>query len=462
MLPGTQPPELTSGWHIATAPLLPRPTLWQRLLGLLRRRGWYALGLLIAVSAGAWGGYRYGLSQTSPANSAPKLPTPVAFLMEIYDQVNQNYWDKISDSQLADLYRRAAEKITSVAEPVDPPTRQGVQTMLTQLFQPLDQSKALEVASNIGDIVVANLTPFARSRLYTNQKRTALQDQIKNVDQTTNLYDVLGVAKTAAAPDIQKAYQDKVKQLASSSTPQAQQQLAQVNRAIRTLGQPDTKQRYDQTGAEPTMSTRIIQPDILYVKINQIAPATVDEFQTTFNQLSSTPNLTSLILDLRGNNGGDIDTLPQLLGFFLGPNQTAFELWHQGDTTPIKTTTNQLASLVRFKKIVVLVDQNTESSAEVMAASLKKYRVGVLMGNTTHGWGTVETIYGLHTALSDSATYSLVLVHYVTLRDDEQPIEGRGVQPNISLDDVAWPQQLLAYFDYQPLVEAVKQVSTAK
>ena len=93
-----------------------------------------------------------------------------------------------------------------------------------------------------------------------------------------------------------------------------------------------------------------------------------------------------------------------------------------------------------------------------MATTLKKYHVGVLVGTTTKGWGTIEQLFSLDHQIDSTQKYSMVLVQSVTLREDGQPIESRGVQPNVNITDRDWQKQLLAYFNYPPLVAAVKKV----
>lgn len=105
----------------------------------------------------------------------------------------------------------------------------------------------------------------------------------------------------------------------------------------------------------------------------------------------------------------------------------------------------------------MLVDQNSQSSAEMMAASLKKYHVGVVVGIPTKGWGTVEKVFPLEAQISQKEKYSIFLVHSITLRDDNLPIEGRGVDPDIKITDPNWTSQLLSYFNNPALVEAVKK-----
>jgi len=112
----------------------------------------------------------------------------------------------------------------------------------------------------------------------------------------------------------------------------------------------------------------------------------------------------------------------------------------------------------KYKQIVVVIDQNTQSSAEMLAASLKKYHVGVLVGVPTKGWGSVERVFPLDNQISSKEIYSIFLVHSITLRDDNQPIEGRGVDPNINVKSPGWENDLFSYFRNSELTEAVKQI----
>ncbi len=90
-----------------------------------------------------------------------------------------------------------------------------------------------------------------------------------------------------------------------------------------------------------------------------------------------------------------------------------------------------------------------------MAASLKKYQVGVLIGSPSKGWGTVERVFPLQTQLQNKQKYSLFLVHSLTLDESGQPIEGRGVTPHISINSPGWQGQLLEYYLDQALVSAL-------
>ena len=108
--------------------------------------------------------------------------------------------------------------------------------------------------------------------------------------------------------------------------------------------------------------------------------------------------------------------------------------------------------------MIVLINDQTQSSAEVMASVLKKYNVGVLVGTPTKGWGTVEKVFPLENQLNDGKKYSIFLVHSLTLREDGQPIQDNKVQPLVDISDSNWDQQLLKYFDSPSLINKIKEV----
>jgi len=196
---------------------------------------------------------------------------------------------------------------------------------------------------------------------------------------------------------------------------------------------------------------------VLILQFKKFSPTSYDEFIKAFESYKN-DNLSALILDLRGNIGGSIDATPYFLGLFLGRNQYAFDFYHKGEYNPFRTPTEKLPALNKFRQMVILVDNQTQSSAEMLTASLKRYHMGVVLGVPTKGWGTVERVFPLDNQFEKGAKYSLFLVHSITLRDDNQPIEGRGVEPDINIKETNWQEKLNTYFRNQDLISAVRQL----
>ena len=387
------------------------------------------------------------------------------FLTESYTMIKDNYWKQITDDELFNLYKLGWEKIdnkkVSVVLSSGPAS---LSALLGDDFKNMTDDKKKENIVNLATIVLANLQPFGRSGLFTPQKEEDLKNRVNNIDPNTNLYSVLGVAKNADPMEIKKTADAEAQKLAVASTDkkatdverqQATDKLAQVKRAAETLTQPAVKQNYDKFGTEATVYVEPVSTDIYYIKMKQFSPQTYQDFQTVVNNIKGEPS--ALILDLRGNVGGSVDILPAFLGFFIGTDRYAFDWWHRGESTPFKSTSTFLPSLVSFKQVAILIDGATQSTAEIMVATLKKYNVGVTVGATTKGWGTIEKVFEIKHQLDDQTKYSMFLVHSLTLADDNQPIEGNGVKPMVEIKNSNWSEQLLKYFHYQEFINAIKE-----
>ncbi len=426
-----------------------------------RRQALVIFLLLLIFGVGSASGYFFRAKQEgiSLFRFIPR-DTYLTFLDEVYDKIQENYWDKISDEQLSHLFQLGAEKLTGAPQVLSTNNKEGVEKMVAGIIKELEEEKKKEFSVQLADIVLANLEPFGHSRLYTKKSEKALSNQVQNINPEVNQYDILGIEKNASQDELNLAYEEKANQLESlkEASPEAEQEYEKLQQAYKVLGDESNRQLYDQSGVEPTMDYKLVRPTIFWLHIKKFSPTTFDELKRVTEKVDDQAGLDTLILDLRDNIGGSIDGLPSFLGPFIGADQYAYQFFHQGERTDFKTTTGWLPSLVRYKKVVILVNEGTQSSAEVMAAALKKYNVGVLVGTPTKGWGTVEKVFPLERQIDSSEKYSVFLVHSLTLGDDGQPIQDRGVKPLINTTNAGWENELLDYFNYPELVQAIKEI----
>ena len=388
----------------------------------------------------------------------------IEFLNEVYDKIKENYWDKIDDGNLVTIFKLGTEKLTGNPLNLKSLNKEELRKNLSSVIKNKDEKQKKDFSVNLASIVLANLSPFGRSGLYTTKQETQLNNNVANINPEKNIYQDLGVSSSSSSAEVQKSY-EKIKAVLETqkqSSPEAAKKLEQVNYAYGIISDSQKKDNYDKLGVEPTVFVKLLKQNIVYLQIKKISPTTFDEIQRETSSIKESKNLNSLIVDLRGNIGGSIDLLPYLLGPFIGQNQYAYEFFHQGETTPNKTKTGFLPSLLRYKKVVTLVDNQTQSSAEVIAATLKKYNVGITIGTTTRGWGTVEKVFGVDHQIDQSEKYSLFLVHSLTLRDDGQSIEGKGVEPLISISDPNWESRLNEYYNSPELGQAIRTLYNLK
>lgn len=398
--------------------------------------------VLLAIAASG-----FLVTRKAATNSVVSQNPYTAFLEETYDLIKTNYWQKVEDQNLIDLYLAAARAVTKQPQLVTAKDKKDLFNQLEKIVK--DET----TAATIADAVLANLPPVGKSRLYTQKQAKDLSNTVANIDPTTNHYLSLGISQSATQSQIETAYQTQ------SATATAQQKQ-KLDLAYQALKDTTTREIYDATGADPTLPYQALTDQIYYIAINKFSPTTIQELTAALSTSNQHPRLNTLILDLRDNIGGAIDGLPYFLGPFIGEDQYAYQFLQQDKKEDFKTKTGWLPDLVKFKKVVILINENTQSSAEVMASVLKKYHVGVLVGSTTKGWGTVEKVFNLEHQFGGQQVYSVFLVHHLTLREDGQPIEGQGVNPDIFIKDQNWRQQLLDYFNFPNLVTAIDNLVT--
>lgn len=411
--------------------------------------------ILVVFLSGAVIGQKFNFNASNIFKAKIEKNTPKAFISEVYDKIKDNYWDKVPESSLLELFQLSIAKNGKSTSNAKIDNKEQLLAALTKAMEGMSPEQKNTFVVSVAGTALASLAPQGRSGLYTTKQQQQLKNTVENVNPEKDLYKDLGLQKGASVAAVQQAYQKEAEKLAQDKSPEAKEKIKQISYAKDTLSQDNTKTNYDQKQVEPTIFTKILTPNILYMQFKKFSPTSLDEFRVAFDSYKDNQSLSALIFDLRGNIGGAIDSTAYFMGYFLGRNQNAFDFYHKGDFQPFRTPTDKLASLSKFKQIVVLIDNQTQSSAEMMAASLKKYHLGVVLGVPTKGWGTVESVFPLENQISQTEKYSVFLVHSITLRDDNQPIEGRGVDPDISIKDPNWQQQLLKYFNNPALNESV-------
>lgn len=428
------------------------------------------LAACVAIG-GIYGWHYYQGAQTAVAaatSTVSQFKTPeesdiyVRFDMEVYDIIVANYWQKPTDSDMATLYRLALQKVTNAPMPPDLPSpdRAGVAKMLAAaLVQASSTEEKRQLSETEATAVLYNLAPAGRSSLLSQQQETALRQEVSNVHPNDNLYQDLGVSQGATKQEVDQAYQQTQAALKNATSSEDKQKLAQAEYAHTVLSDTANKAQYDAAKIEPTIFGRVIGK-ALYVNMTQVSPTSLQEFALAIDHASTTPGLDSLIVDLRGNIGGALDFTQAFLGLFIGMNQYAFDLYHQGDLDVQRTTQGKFDELGRYTNVAFLVDNMTQSTAELTSAAFKKFRLARIVGaSPTRGWGTVENTIPVTTSIDPAQKFSVLLVEYITLREDNQPIQDHGVDPDINTSQKGWQSQLPKYFSSPNMISALKQVA---
>ena len=382
--------------------------------------------------------------------------------MEAYDTILKNFWKQGSESDVATMYQAAMQKaLNSGLIGLASSTRAGTADMLERGFSQATSSAAKKaLALQTLNLVLYNLPPTGRDELLSSGQQTQLKNTVENVNPAQDLYKTVGVAHDATPQQLDLAYKTKTKELAGTTSPEGKAKLTEVSYAHKVLTSQTQKTQYDKNLVEPTVFARPLQSHVLYVYISKIAPTTITELIEAIDAASTSIDRTDLIIDMRGNIGGDLSFAQNAMSLFVGPNAYAYDLFHQGVYEAERTPNfGPLPSLAKYTQIAVLTDGMTQSTAEITASALKKYHLAHVVGTRSRGWGSVEHEFILQTTLEPHEQYALLLVVSLTLGDRQQPIEQNGVSPDIDTNVTGWQNNLFHYFSSPSLIDALKNVA---
>lgn len=188
-------------------------------------------------------------------------------------------------------------------------------------------------------------------------------------------------------------------------------------------------------------------PSVYHEMNGSVAHITLANFnQRTASELAdalediSSQGATGIILDMRANPGGLLNSVVDVASYFLDDGLVVSVIDNQGNrrdsSVDSRTRTYDLP-------IVVLVSQYSASGAEVLAGVLQDYDRAVVAGQTTYGKGSVNMLF----ELADGSGLYLTIARWYT--PNGRLIEGEGIEPDYVLDPeeddaVEWALDFLA------------------
>lgn len=177
---------------------------------------------------------------------------------------------------------------------------------------------------------------------------------------------------------------------------------------------------------------KVIDNKIGYVKLSQFQERTSADLETALFSLAK-QNITSLILDLRNNPGGLLESAVDVSEEFLPSGKlVVFIKGRTGDKREFRTDTVRFSEAEKEKSslftnipMIVLVNQGSASASEIVAGALKDWNRAVVLGVQTFGKGSVQTVL----PLSDKSGIRLTTARYYTPKGIS--IQSTGITPDI-------------------------------
>lgn len=171
-----------------------------------------------------------------------------------------------------------------------------------------------------------------------------------------------------------------------------------------------------------TVTYEMMEDGIGYIQIQEFDDVTVDQFSEALDACRR-EGMQGLILDLRGNPGGNLSTVCEIARMMLPEGLIVYTEEKNGDREEyICDGSRQLT-----EPLVVLVDSNSASASEILAGAVKDYGIGTLVGTTTFGKGIVQRIM----KLSDGSAVKLTVSKYYTPKGNN--IHEIGISPDVEV-----------------------------
>lgn len=181
----------------------------------------------------------------------------------------------------------------------------------------------------------------------------------------------------------------------------------------------------------PTVSTKGITDesgnavtDLAYIEIQQFTNETVGELRTSLNRIVDA-GYKGLILDLRRNPGGGLDSTVQVADMFLDGGKVLTQVDRDGKQTVYDAKPGGEAVGL---PVAILVGPGSASGSEVLSGALRDHGAAKLIGQTTFGKGSVNHLR----ELSDGGALYVTIARWLT--PNGELIEGVGLTPDIKVD----------------------------
>ena len=178
----------------------------------------------------------------------------------------------------------------------------------------------------------------------------------------------------------------------------------------------------------PSVDDKIIDGNngnkIGYLKISKFNETAYEQFYEKLNKIE-VDGINSLIIDLRDNTGGYLSAATKISEMFLQKGKVIYSLNEQSST---KTTYDETDD-ERNYKVYILVNGNSASASEILAAALKDSYGAKLVGTTTYGKGKVQKT----SKLSDGTMYKYTSAKWLT--PSGECIDGVGLKPDIEISN---------------------------
>ena len=172
-----------------------------------------------------------------------------------------------------------------------------------------------------------------------------------------------------------------------------------------------------------TVDSKMLDNSIGYIQISEFDDVTSAQFKKAFKALER-EEMRGLIIDLRDNPGGSVKTCVEIADEILPEGLIVYTEEKDGEGDKYTSSGENFYD----GPLVVLVNGNSASAAEILTGAIKDHEQGTILGTTTYGKGIVQQII----PLGDGTGVKVTIASYFTPNGTD--IHGIGIEPDEELE----------------------------
>lgn len=176
--------------------------------------------------------------------------------------------------------------------------------------------------------------------------------------------------------------------------------------------------------ALPTIETEILDNNVGYIRLYQFSAEAANDLRNALVEMDAN-NLNGLVLDLRDNPGGFLDTSLNVIRLFVNEGVILIEQLPGEEERVFEANATAVAADV---PLAILVNEGSASASELVAGSLHDLDRAVVVGTNTFGKNTVQTVNGL----SNGGAVRISIARWVT--PDGTSVEEVGLTPDVVVE----------------------------
>lgn len=172
-----------------------------------------------------------------------------------------------------------------------------------------------------------------------------------------------------------------------------------------------------------TIEYEMKEDHIGYVRVTEFDMVTYNQFVEAITDLKK-QGMKEIIIDLRGNPGGNLSTVCQMLDYILPEGLIVYTEDKDGKREVMTSDEEHKLEM----PMTVLVDGRSASASEIFAGAIQDYQLGTLVGTTTYGKGVVQQLFDL----KDGTCLKLTIAEYFTPKG--RNIHEKGIKPDVEVE----------------------------